>query len=249
MIIAIDGPAGTGKSTVAQTIAKKLLFAYFDTGAMYRALTWWLLEKKVHDFSNKKKLKKILKGFHYDVEMDEKGKMHYFVDHTDVTDAIRQPEISSAVSTYAAIGVIRHFLVPLQRKFAKKKKNIVVEGRDIGSVVFPKADFKIFLTASLEVRAQRRLMELQKKYPHLKMDQKTVIQEIEQRDTVDSQRKISPLICAKDAVLIDTSHLTIEEVVQKIVRKVPSKPSKFFPPFFKKDKAACTFGPMLPLAN
>lgn len=231
MIIAIDGPAGTGKSTIAKLLSEKLGYAYFDTGAMYRACTFWLQKSHVNLEKNAE-IRKALKNFHYDVHIDEKDNYSYFVDGLNVTDDIRKSTVSKAVSEVAANPLVREFLVPVQRGFAKKRKNLVVEGRDIGTVIFPKAKLKIFLTASLPVRAQRRLEQLKRKFPDLadKLSLDEEMREIEKRDSLDSTRKVSPLRCPNDAFVIDTSDLTIEESTKQILKKIPCERSRFFPP-------------------
>ena len=230
MIIAIDGPAGTGKSTIAKLLAKSLNFAYFDTGAMYRSFTWFVMQHHI-DIEDEKAVKEGVESFHYDIQIDPQKEMKYFVCGQDVTEAIRSFAVTDFVSKVAAKANVRHFLVPLQRQFAKDK-NIVVEGRDMGTCVFPKADLKIFLTAKLEIRAQRRLEQIQKTNPQQPLDLQKILEEIKTRDAIDSTREVAPLKCAKDAYVIDTSYLTIDEVLKVILDKVPSKPKgKFFPVF------------------
>ena len=217
MIIAIDGPSGTGKSSVAKCVAKKLGFTFFDTGAMYRALAWWVRQEGI-DPSREEEIAKQLPSFHYEIKMDIRGEKRYFAGSTDVTEAIRTSEISSISSQIAAYPEVRHAMVAIQRNFGERG-HAVFEGRDMGTVVFPNADLKIFLTARPEIRARRRYEELLLKFPEmedsLQFDQ--ILNEIEERDRNDSTRAASPLKQAPDAILIDTSALSLEEVVNSIL--------------------------------
>lgn len=216
MIVAIDGPAGTGKTTVAKRVAEKLRFAYFDTGAIYRAVTWVVIQKKI-DLKDEKGLKEVLESLLFKIEerIDER---RYFVGKIDVTKEIRSPEVTARVSEVSALPLVRKALLKIQRDFARRG-NVVFEGRDIGSVVFPNAELKIFLTARPEVRARRRLDELLTKNPSYakKLSQEKMVEELGRRDKLDSSREHAPLICPKDAHVIDTSDLTLEEVVEKIL--------------------------------
>lgn len=229
MIITIDGPSGTGKSTVAKGVAKRLGFTFFDTGAMYRAVAWKVLQEKV-DPSDQKKVSEIVPHFQFHIETDEQGDRHYFVGKDEVTKEIRSQQISSTASQIAVYPEVRKELVKIQRKFGYNT-DAVFEGRDMGTVVFPDADLKIFLTAKPRVRAERRYKELLTKFPDLAetLNFNQILQEIEQRDKTDTERAISPLKQAKDAILIDTSFLSAEEVIAKIIQiKRPCKRS--FPP-------------------
>ncbi len=212
MIITIDGPAGTGKTTVARRVAEKLGFVYFDTGAMYRAVTYRLLRENV-SLENEHGLKEFLTRFQFLIRKEGEQK-RYFVDGEDVTEVIRTPEITQRVSAVSAHPFIRTALVAIQRKFATKG-NAVFEGRDMGTIVFPKADLKIYLTARPAVRAERRYLEIKDKITTT--TQETILQELSERDHLDSTREISPLMQAEDAHLIDTSDITIEEVVKQII--------------------------------
>lgn len=227
MIIVIDGPAGTGKSTVAQKIAQKLGFTFFDTGAMYRSIAWMLLQEKV-DPANREEVCRLLPRFKYEIKIDEKSQRRYFVSGTDVTAAIREPTMSSAASKIATIPELREMLVKIQRKFGHHC-NAVFEGRDMGTVVFPDADLKIFLTAKPEVRARRRFEELLKKFPDMNqtLDYDQILNEIEERDRNDSTRAISPLKQAPDAHLIDTSNMSVDDVVDQILGLLPQHKSYF----------------------
>ena len=212
MIITIDGTAGTGKTTIARYIAEKLDYRYFDTGAMYRALTYRIMQEKVaiHD---KEKLRAFLEGFRFEIQEKEEEK-RYFVGSEDVTEVIRTPEVTRAVSEVAAHVEIRQALVAIQREFGVGK-NAVFEGRDMGTVVFPNADVKIFLVARPPVRAARRYLELkEKKMPTTEQE---VLEMLLERDHLDSTREASPLKQAEDAHLIDTSDLTIEQVIDRIL--------------------------------
>lgn len=220
MIITIDGPAGSGKSTVAKMVADALFVEYFDTGAMYRAFTYFALKHNV-DFDDDKALKKLLRMFSFDIVTEDIGR-RYFVQDEDVTEKIRETIINKKVSHIAAKGFVRKSLVKIQRGFAKKR-DALFEGRDMGSVVFPKAKYKFFLTADLNVRALRRYKEMEGKNLEKKISQEEIFEDLKKRDTYDSNRKISPLICPKKAIVIDTSKMSIEEVVTFILSKVKKK--------------------------
>lgn len=211
--IAIDGPAGAGKSTVARLVAKKLGLTYLDTGAMYRALTWKALqhgipltEESLVDLARNTEI-----SF---VQEPERDTPRVFCDDTDVTEQIRSPGVSSRVSLVSSFPGVRQELTQLQRKYAAKG-GIVMDGRDIGTVVMPNASFKFFLTASLEERSRRRYEELKNK--GIPVDQAAVYQEIKARDEADQNRAVAPLAVAEDAVIIDTTNLSIEQVVELII--------------------------------
>lgn len=212
MIITIDGPAGSGKSTIAKKVAQRLNFQKLDTGAMYRAVTLKVLEQQV-DLNDAKALAETAAKSKIDLKNE-----HVFLDDQDVTEKIRSLEVGQTVSLVSRWPQVRQIMVEHQRRLAKQAGNIVVEGRDTGSVVFPQADLKIFLTASLEVRAERRLKELKEK--GIKVNLETVMAEIKARDEIDSKREASPLIKPANAVLIDTSDKTIEDVVNKVLSLV-----------------------------
>ena len=217
MIITIDGPAGTGKSTVARILAEKLGFIYFDTGAMYRAATWFVLEKGL-SITEEKKIVHLLKNFPFRIISDNKGNKRYFLEEKEITKKIRTQKITQAVSTIAAFPFVRKTLLPMQRKFAEKK-DVVFEGRDMGTVVFPESEMKIFLDASLKIRATRRFKEMKKKFPSLskKMSLEEILQDIQKRDEIDSSRKVSPLFCPKEAIKIDTSTLSVKQVIKTLL--------------------------------
>lgn len=216
MIITIDGPSGTGKSTVAQEVAKRLGITYFDTGAMYRAITWLFLQNKV-DLNDSDQVAACVESFSFSIRKIE-GEDHYFANDTDVTDAIRTQEITNAVSPVSALEVVRKKIWAIQRK-GVEKQSAVFEGRDMGSVVFPNAELKIFLDASPKVRAKRRLAQMRKHWPidAKGFDQESMEKELKRRDRYDSSRELAPLTCPKGATRIDTSKMTIEQVVDKIV--------------------------------
>jgi cytidylate kinase len=224
MIITIDGPSGTGKSTVAKGVAKKLGFTFFDTGAMYRAFAWLLMKEGV-DSQDQPKVESLLPQFQYEIKSTGQGERHYFVQGVDVTHEIRSQAISMAASQIAVYPAVREAMVKIQRVFGHAV-DAVFEGRDMGTVVFPDADLKIFLTAKPEVRAERRYRELVHKFPDLSMTFDEILKEIEERDKTDSTRAVSPLKQAPDATLIDTSKFTAEQVIAKIIRM---KPKRRFP--------------------
>jgi CMP/dCMP kinase len=217
-IIAIDGPAGSGKSTTAKLVAKELNLIYVDTGAMYRAVALKVLKTDCK-FDEIEKITKIVKAIkvHFERIVDEQ---HIFLNDDDVSEEIRTPEVTNASSPISAIPVVREVMVELQRKLGKNG-GVVMEGRDIGTVVFPEADFKFFLIASLGERAKRRFSEMQKK--GINVDLYELEKEILARDVRDSSRNDSPLVKAKDAIEIDTTGLSIEEQVNNILRIVKDK--------------------------
>ncbi|MGN8831399.1 (d)CMP kinase [Selenomonas montiformis] len=210
LVVAIDGPAGAGKSTVAQLAAKKLGYTYIDTGAMYRAVAWKVLQQQeVTDERILEVIRDIDVDLHY-----AKGKTTVTVDGEDVSAAIRTPEVSAVVSRVAALGPVRTKMVDLQRKMAKRGA-VLMDGRDIATNVLPHADVKIFLTASIEERARRRWKEMKEKGYDIALE--TLKKDIAARDKADSEREISPLVQADDAVLLDTTGLSIDEVVARIL--------------------------------
>ncbi|MDY4475190.1 (d)CMP kinase [Mitsuokella sp.] len=217
LVVAIDGPAGAGKSTVAQLAAKKLGYTYIDTGAMYRAVAWKVLQQggAVTD----EKILGVIPGI--DVELAyEDGQTTVRVDGQDVTGKIRTPEVSHIVSQVAALGPVREKMVDLQRKMAARG-GVLMDGRDIATNVLPDADVKIYLTASIEERAQRRYKELCEK--GLQVNLEDIQRDIAARDKADMEREISPLVQAEDATLLDTTGLSIDEVVAKILEMAGEK--------------------------
>ncbi len=210
MIITIDGPSGTGKTSVAKRVAEALHFAYFDTGAMYRALTWLMLESHI-ELHEESEVQACIDHFDFHVE-EEGGGKRYFVGHQEVSSQIRSPAVTQAVSAVAALPLVRASLLVFQHRFAKTQ-DAVFEGRDLGTVVFPQAEIKIFLTADPSVRASRRLQELPEKVSH-----ETVLSDLNRRDTLDSTREVAPLACPLGAFVIDTTPLSIDEVVARIIQ-------------------------------
>ena len=212
-IIAIDGPAGSGKSTITKLIAKELNLLYLDTGAMYRALSWLLTKDKI-DYSKQTELNKILKNISIIFKSNSLSHQDVFINNFCVTEEIRSQEISSIVSKISSIKEIREFLVNEQRKIGESG-GLVAEGRDIGTTVFPNADLKIFLTASIDERAKRRKAELEIRDSE-EIDFNTLREQIKKRDFDDSTRDISPLKKAKDAIEFITDGYSINEVVAQI---------------------------------
>lgn len=211
LTVAIDGPASSGKSTVAKLIAEDLGLIYVDTGAMYRTLTYQALQQNV-DVQDEEALLAILKETTIRFERAEEGQL-VFCNEEEVTAAIRQNDVSNAVSDVSAHPAVRQELVERQRKMADKQ-GVIMDGRDIGTVVLPQADVKIFLVASVDERAERRHNENVQK--GIESDLELLKKEIAQRDYKDSNREVSPLKQSEDALRIDTTELTIEEVVAKI---------------------------------
>ena len=211
LVVAIDGPAGAGKSTVAKLAAKALGYTYIDTGAMYRAVAWKTLAQKqpVTDALILDVVKDIDVRLSYDG-----GVTHVFVDGREITGEIRTPEVSHIVSQVAALGPVRKKMVDLQRKMATDG-GVLMDGRDIATHVLPDADVKIFLTASIEERAQRRWKEMKEKGYDMSLED--LQRDIAARDKADSEREISPLVQADDATLLDTTGLSIDEVVARIL--------------------------------
>ena len=211
LVVAIDGPAGAGKSTVSQLAAKKLGYTYIDTGAMYRAVAWKTLQQ--HKEVTDELILDVVKDIDVDLQYKD-GKTTVAVDGTDVTGEIRTPEVSAIVSQVAALGPVREKMVDLQRKMGERG-SVLMDGRDIATNVLPNADVKIFLTASIEERARRRHKELTEKGYAIDMEQMKA--DIAARDKADSEREISPLVQAADATLLDTTGLSIDEVVDRIL--------------------------------
>ena len=214
LIVAIDGPAGSGKSTIAKLVAKKFNFTYIDTGAMYRMITLYLLENKI-SFDNLDKIQKILNEINLDMKGDR-----FFLNNVDVSLKIREEIINENVSKVASIKAVRENLVNLQRKIASDK-NVILDGRDIGTVVFPNAQVKIFLVASAEERARRRYNEFMEKKIEITYDE--VLKSLKERDHLDSTRKESPLVKSSDALELDTTNLKIDEVVNFISNEIEKR--------------------------
>jgi cytidylate kinase len=213
LVITIDGPAASGKSTVARLLAERLGASFLDTGAMYRAVTLAAVEGGV-DMSDEEKLLAVLDNRDFQFAVRE-GRMVVFIDGLDVTEQIRKPEVTANARYIASAVKLREKLVEMQRQFAAGEKKIVTEGRDQGTVVFPDADVKFFLTADARERARRRQAE------SLRNESLEQIQRaIEERDKSDEGRAVGPLKPADDAIVIDTTNLSIEEVVEKLLRYV-----------------------------
>ena len=222
--IAIDGPAGSGKSTITKLIARKLNFLYLDTGAMYRALSWFLINQKIN-YENFPELSTCLENISIIFKSGSNSEQDVYINNICVTDKIRSPEISSIVSSIASIKEVRKFLVDEQRKIGKEG-GIVAEGRDIGTKVFPNAEVKIFLNASIDERAKRRKLELEKR-GYGNIDLNKIKEGIKQRDFEDSNRKISPLTKAQDATEVITDGYGIDQIVDQVINiyfeKIPKE--------------------------
>ena len=212
--IAIDGPAGAGKSTIAKMLAEKLNYTYLDSGAMYRAVTLCALENDIN-LNDREKLSKLVKNLEIDVEY-KNNEFKIYADNNEITDEIRSDKVDNNVSTIAQVKIIRDELVEKQREIARQK-SIVMDGRDIGTRVLPDANFKFYITASVHERAVRRFKDIINRGENDKEFQE-VKQEIKRRDKIDSNRKYSPLKKAEDAIEIDTTNLTKKEVLSKILQ-------------------------------
>lgn len=216
-IISLDGPSGAGKSTVAKLVAKKLGYKYLDTGAMYRAVTLFFLNKNVNIQNDNEIISAIS-----DLKISFDNNNKIYLNDVDVSEEIRSIKVVNMVSKVSSISVVRKSMVSLQRAIAEND-NYVVDGRDIGSVVFPLAKYKFYIDASVEIRAKRRYEEEIQKGKDITFEE--VIDSIKKRDEFDSNREDSPLVVPKDAIIIDTTNMTIDEVVQKITDVVFNKKS------------------------
>lgn len=205
--IAIDGPSGAGKSSLARKCAKAFGFLYADTGAIYRTVGLAAVRAGV-ERKNEQAISELLPNVHIELKYNEDGEQRMILNGEDVSDDIRTPEISIAASDVSSLPVVRDFLIEMQRSLAQHH-NVLMDGRDIGTVVLPNADLKVFLTASAEERARRRLLQLQEK--GITEDYEKVLKEIQYRDEQDTNREIAPLRQAEDAVLLDTTALNYEE--------------------------------------
>ncbi len=215
--IAIDGPAGSGKSTIAKMVAERLDFTYLDTGAMYRAITYLALQKGIVDDENA--VNELVDGLEVTLNFED-GLTHVFVDGDEVTEHIRTPEVNSKVSEIAAMPFVRKELVRMQQAMGKVG-NVVAEGRDITTVVFPDADLKIYLDATVDVRAERRYKEYLEKGVAITLDE--VKENIRKRDRIDSGREASPLRVAENAIRVDTSNLTVDEEFEILIENIKKK--------------------------
>ncbi|HOL80248.1 MAG TPA: (d)CMP kinase [Ignavibacteriales bacterium] len=216
-IVTIDGPAGSGKSTTAKKVADALSFTYLDTGALYRAVAFYAISNGfTKDFQ---KLIENLKNIHIEIFYKE-GKTTVILNGEDVSQKIRTLEVSSLVSPISAIPEVRKYLLSIQREIAKNS-NVILDGRDTGTVVFPNADIKIFLVADVNKRAERRLKELKEMGQEATFEE--VVANLKERDEKDSTRAIAPLKKADDAIEIDTSNITIEEQVERVIQLVREK--------------------------
>ena len=216
--IAIDGPAGAGKSTIAKKVAKELDFIYVDTGAMYRSMALYLIRKGVKA-EEKNKIIELLPEIHVTLAYVE-GEQHVYLNKEDVSSLIRNEEVSQMTSSVSTIPEVREALLSLQRNLAKEN-NVLMDGRDIGTCVLPNAELKIYLTASTKVRAKRRYDEMIEK--GMECNLKELEASIKERDFRDMNREIAPLKQAEDAVFLDTSDMNIEEVVNAIIRLVKER--------------------------
>lgn len=225
MIITIDGPIATGKSTIAKKLSEELGFIYFDTGAMYRGLTALAIKRNVN-VDDPQQLQNLLNDFLFEIKI-KRGERRYWVNKEDVTDLIRKDEVTSKVSKVSAIPAVREKMVTMQREFAIGV-NAVFEGRDMGTVVFPHADLKIFLSGRDEVRAKRRFDELKAKFPEDCKDLtiEKALEDLNRRDKIDMSREISPLRQAEDACVVDTSDLSIDEIVMRILELKDTRKSR-----------------------
>lgn len=220
-IVAIDGPAGSGKSTSAKLVAQRLNFLYIDTGAMYRAITFLAMQKK--KMNDHEEVTRLANSCVMKIEFT-KGHTKIQVNEVDLTDEIRSSEVNAHVSEVSKIGGVREALVKKQRAMASENEGIVMEGRDIGTVVFPDADVKIYLTASIEERSYRRAKEFAEQGKSIPVE--AVRDNLVQRDKIDSTRAVSPLSKAQDAIEVDTSNVTIEEQVEIILQNIKKKLNK-----------------------
>lgn len=216
--VAIDGPAGAGKSSISKIVAKKLGYLYIDTGAMYRSVTWAVLHNHI-DVNNQKAVEALLPELDLTMEASDDS-CKVFIAGQDVTDFIRTPQVNNAVSIVASYKGVRQYLVERQRLMAEAG-GVILDGRDIGSVVLPNAELKIYLTASVEARAMRRYLEVKGTVNEQTLED--IKDSVMQRDDMDKNRKESPLIQVEDAVLVDSSEMTFDETVEHILHLVQER--------------------------
>ena len=216
--VAVDGPAGAGKSSISKIVAKKLGYLYIDTGAMYRSVTWAVLHNHI-DVNNQKAVEALLPKLDLTMEASDDS-CKVFIAGQDVTDFIRTPQVNNAVSIVASYKGVRQYLVERQRLMADAG-GVILDGRDIGSVVLPNAELKIYLTASVEARAMRRYLEVKGTVNEQTLED--IKDSVMQRDDMDKNRKESPLIQVEDAVLVDSSEMTFDETVEHILHLVQER--------------------------
>lgn len=216
--VAVDGPAGAGKSSISKIVAKKLGYLYIDTGAMYRSVTWAVLHNHI-DINNQKAVEALLPELDLTMEASDDS-CKVFIASQDVTDFIRTPQVNNAVSIVASYKGVRQYLVERQRLMAEAG-GVILDGRDIGSVVLPNAELKIYLTASVEARAMRRYLEVKGTVNEQTLED--IKDSVMQRDDMDKNRKESPLIQVEDAVLVDSSDMTFDETVEHILHLVQER--------------------------
>ena len=216
--VAVDGPAGAGKSSISKIVAKKLGYLYIDTGAMYRSVTWAVLHNHI-DVNNQKAVEALLPELNLTMEASDDS-CKVFIAGQDVTDFIRTPQVNNAVSIVASYKGVRQYLVERQRLMAEAG-GVILDGRDIGSVVLPNAELKIYLTASVEARAMRRYLEVKGTVNEQPLED--IKDSVMQRDDMDKNRKESPLIQVEDAVLVDSSEMTFDETVEHILHLVQER--------------------------
>jgi len=216
--IAIDGPAGAGKSSISKVVANELGYLYIDTGAMYRGVTWAVLDSHVN-VNNQKDVESLLPSLDLTLEPTANA-CKVFVKGQDVTDLIRQQQINENVSTIASYKGVREYLVKRQQAMAAVG-GVILDGRDIGSVVLPKAELKIYLTASVDARAKRRWLEVQGTSNEQSLED--IKKNVESRDEMDKNRDESPLVCVEDAIVVDSSNMTFDETVEHILHLVQER--------------------------
>ena len=214
ILVVIDGPAGAGKTTISKMLSEKLGYRYVDTGALYRTIALYLIENKI-DIQDEEKIKKALS----DIEIDLEDTGEILLNNEKIAGKIRTPEISMCASKVSALKIIREYLFNKQREVGLRKK-AVFEGRDMGTVVFPEADIKFFLTADSEIRAKRRFLEIEKKSDQTYEE---VLEDMKKRDKADSEREHAPLKPAKDSIFVDSSKLDTLQVVEKMISIINEK--------------------------
>lgn len=217
-VVAIDGPAGSGKGTITKLVAKKLNLVNVDTGAMYRCVALKALRNDI-DSTEIKKIEELLSDITIEIKREGENQI-IFLDGEDVSNQIRTPEVDACVAKFAALACVRNKVTPLQRKMGERQ-DIIMEGRDIGTTVFPNADVKIYLDASVEERANRRYKQDLEK--GMKVTYEEILESIKKRHKLETEREIAPLVQAEDAIYIDSSNMTIEEVANKVVEIVNEK--------------------------